>query len=220
MRWVALCLMVTVATPAASETFDIGGRTVTLELPAEYCPLDRSHPMDQTIFAYTEDVNTEARYLIHAAPCWNLEAWHDGRAQALGRYLSVVTPLVDGKPQTLDGLTRSRFLREVKQTLPATDIDEIEADLKRMYEGKADITVGDLQMLGVIEEDENALYIALVATAVSVEGEIVAPTVWAVTSLNSAIVFVYLTSDMAPGIHAQLAGELAPYIAELVRLNP
>jgi hypothetical protein len=219
MRLIVLCLVLAIASPVSAETFDIAGRTVAIELPTGFCPLDRDHPMDREIFAVTEDVNTTARYLFHAAPCQSLEDWHEGRALAVDRYMNAVTPLFEGEPKGLGGMTRSRFLWEMKQTLPTLDLDEVQAEVDEMYSGK-DIAVGGIQMLGVIAEDENALYVALASTVETAQGENVVATLWATTALNSAIVFVYLTTDMAPGIHETLAAELAPYMAELVRQNP
>lgn len=220
MRWcMGFFFLLAVASPAAAETFDLAGRVVTIELPAGYCALNRAHPMDREIFAVTEDVNLAAQYLFHAVPCENLEAWHEGRSSGLDRYMNAVTPLLDGAPQTIGSLTRSRFLWQMKQSLPTLDLDEIQTEIDRMYDETA-MSIGGIQLLGVVAEDDNALYVALAATVESDVGETVAASLWATTALNSVIVFVYLTSDMSPGIHETLADEIAPYMAELVRLNP
>ena len=217
--WMGVCFLLALASPAAAETLELSGRAVTIELPAGYCALDRAHPMDREIFAVTEDVNLTAQYLFHAVSCENLEAWHEGRSSGLDRYMNAVTPLLDGAPQTIGGLTRSRFLWQMKQSLPALDLEEIQTDIDRMYD-ETDMSIGGIQLLGVVAEDENALYVALAATVETDVGETVAASLWATTALNSVIVFVYLTSDMSPGIHETLADEIAPYMAELVRLNP
>ena len=105
--WMGVCFLLALASPAAAETLELSGRAVTIELPAGYCALDRAHPMDREIFAVTEDVNLTAQYLFHAVPCENLEAWHEGRSSGLDRYMNAVTPLLDGAPQTIGGLTHT-----------------------------------------------------------------------------------------------------------------
>ena len=116
-------------------------------------------------------------------------------------------------------MTRSEFLHEMKRALPQTDLTSVQAEMERMYEDQAIAPTG-LQVLGVIGEDQNAFYVALAATFETDLGDGVGATVWAITLLNSVPVFVYLADEMAPGVHEQLAAELAPYIAELVRRNP
>lgn len=219
MRCFAFCLALAVALPAAAETFDLADHAVTIEPPAGYCLLDRDHPIDQYIFNVTEDVDTNGRYLLQAAPCESLDEWRNGFTPSLHRYMNAVTPLFDGAVKPTGTMSRREFLREMKLSLPQTDLANVQAELERVYEDQAIAPTG-LAVLGIVGEDRNALYVALAATFESDLGKGSRATVWAITLLNSVPVLVYLTDDMVPGVHNALTAELAPYMAELVRLNP
>lgn len=219
MRWIALCLMFAAASPAAAETFELAGHAVTIEPPAGFCRLDRDHPVDQYIFSVTEDVDSNGSYLLQAAPCDSLDDWRNGFSPSLHRYMNAVTPLFDGAASSAGNMARSEFLSEMKRALPQADLAKVQAELERIYEGEAIAPTG-LAVLGVVGEDRNALYVALAATFENDLGAGARATVWAITLLNSIPVYVYLTDDLTSGVHDELAAELAPYMAELVRLNP
>jgi hypothetical protein len=220
MRLVALLFLIFGCSPVAlAEDYELAGKPVAIDVPGGFCALDRAQAMDRQLFAATEDVNTTAKYLLHAGPCDSLSEWRAGKSPYLPLYLSAVTPLFDGEIRSIGSLSRRDFLAGMKRALPAMNMADIQESVNEMYQG-SDLAIEESALLGVVAEDENALYVALVGTVDSPNGEVTSAIIWATTVLNSIPVFVYLTDALTPGVYEALTRRLQPYLAELVRRNP
>jgi len=220
MSLAALLLAATVSTVRANEV-EIAGETVYLPPPDGFCLMDRSNAMDATIIDRVEHAQVgQSQILLHYADCDELEDWHAGKIITYMHYGNIASPYIDGRVRTIRGATRAEVLAKLKEAMPAFDEPALADALAAMDERISDVAIQRAQFLGLVGDDENAIYSAMVTTLESEGQQLTMAGVWGSTFLRSIVINVYRYQPMAPGAIEELLTELRPYLAELVRRNP
>lgn len=209
------------ALPAGAETVDLYGRQVELFLPEGYCLLDSAQPNEQALIDYMTQLNQGSSHLIaYFAPCNELTAFRVGAQDSMTEYGLLFAPLVNGAFQPA-AQGRAATLAELAAAIPQVDeamLREIEQQSQASQSG---LQLSGMQFLGLLAQDENALYAGLLMnvgdgqSSIAVAG-VVAMTVLADVTLTANLYRPYRSNaDIVA-----LASELTPYMAGLTAANP
>jgi hypothetical protein len=150
------------ATAAGAETMTLGGRTVVLEPPVEYCALDPARPEEADIIAFSEKMQQPRNHVImQLADCDELADFRAGKRQSFGRYGQFFVPISDGAVMIPTGYSRASMLTEAANEFPKLDsgavVDEVANKLRR----NADGNVSSMHFLGVLKQDDAGLYLGI-----------------------------------------------------------
>jgi hypothetical protein len=213
---VATAVLLALATTASADDISVGGRTLSIMPPEGYCALDRSNPADARVMDTVEKAQAgRNQVLMHFVPCTELEDWHAGRIAVYSVYGNVAVQLNNGTP-TATRMSRTDFIDGMQAHMPTLDMKDIESEVNSKIEG---MQLSGSQMLGVIDKDSNALYVAL-AMEVSANGENLAKSaVTTFTLLGPFVANTNMATAAMPGAYDRLLAIQKTYLANLVQQN-
>lgn len=219
MRFLVLTLatFLSLVSMGRAEEIRVAGKTLSIVPPEGYCALDRDNPADAFVMDAVEKAQAgHGLVLMHFVLCTELDDWHAGRAPGYSHYGNASVQLQDGTPHTFR-VSLPDFIAEMQKHMPTIDTAEIEQEINGKVE---DVELSGSQVLGVIDKDSNALYLALVSTIEAGGQRTLLAGVTSFTLLGSFIANTNLTAPAEPGAHDRLLAIQKAYLAELVRQNP
>ena len=149
-------------TPPAEITAALGDARLHLPLPAGYCAIDRGLPEEAALFdGQAQLLQPENELLGIAVACDELTAFRNQKI-AFGHYLEFMATQPGGKPIHRTDAERSAFLAELASSMQTLDSATME-HLANARTQQVGITTS-VQRTGLIAQDENAAYLASVAT--------------------------------------------------------
>ncbi len=142
----------------------ISGTTITLVVPAAFCPLDPSNPSDANMLKVVRQAQAGKNYVVtQFANCAQLQAWRSGQRKVLDDLGGATTP-IQYAGQVLP-YTRAQLVTLLAQTYRrqggallkgATD------DVNRNIGSAAkNMKINETKFLGVLAEDKDAVYVGL-----------------------------------------------------------
>ncbi|MGB0747226.1 MAG: hypothetical protein ACPGO3_00635 [Magnetospiraceae bacterium] len=183
---------------ADSVSVTIANRTLTLEVPAGACALDKNKTTDVPMITFMETSNQNLnRVLLVFAECGELADWRTGKLLYLNHYGYMATP-VALMNQSLN-ITQLQVNNELRPHFSPTSAAMTEA----MAEGKSrannalddlantNAQVNETKILGVLEEDINGIYVGAVV-GLNVDGEAKKNLgVFSTTLIKDKLVYIY-----------------------------
>ncbi len=190
-------LLVALPVPGISETVLIGKDRLFIGIPDGYCPLVKSNPSDRRLIRFLEEGNRNMNLvLITFADCKQLVAWRKGTKANLDDYGYVLAPvnLANRKLQ----MSVRDFVAEMRKVLNKQfmdthmeqALDNIESVVKKNF---PTAELNQTRNLGVIAEDEKALYLGILQNVTAENGETKNMLgMWGVTLVSGKAVNLYL----------------------------
>jgi len=166
---------------ATAKEVQIGGVPIVLTAPAGYCELKDSESVDRELLEYLSESNRGQNSVLGAyADCSQLNLLRRGETGFLNDFALYMSPTI-----AEDVMAAPRHLAQLCETMRA-DGTGSDAELalrvnKRLKDVVEGIKVGELQSLGVVDEDSVGCYSAQVSKY-SVEGLGDAPTLLAISA--------------------------------------
>lgn len=207
-----LCLLALVALitrPAGAATIALGDADITFSPPPGYCLFDRSEPLDAEFVDVMEQaLGTDTRVLAAFAECTQLSVWRKGLVSYLQDYGFLTTQRTDEAHRMPE--PRRAVVATLARALARADI-EAEADrVRQRSEGVTAARLGQMERLGVLHADADAVYFGLVAAVATAEGRVHdALEIGAMTLIKGRIVsyLLYGAFAGAPSVEAMLAAQ-------------
>jgi hypothetical protein len=161
------------AAPAAAQTSQsaaLPGPGVELPIPAGHCPLNAGNPADRDIIRMTEQINQDRNEVLGMfADCGELSALR-AEGRPLDNYGGFLAPLSAGTEAL--AMPRANFLAAIAKVFREQDpFAAIEGEMRQRVE-QADLSleVEDMVGLGLIFEDDAAVYTGVVQKVVLEDG--------------------------------------------------
>jgi hypothetical protein len=223
MRIVASTIVILLAlcTTGAAEEIRAGGKTLSIDPPAGLCAYDRSNPSDALVMRRVEDQQTGMNAVpLQFGACDELADWRAGRIPVLSRYGQVMLPLTyPGAPGPIP-FSRRQYIEAVAPQIPKVNAARMEELKVQMNAKTPDVQLSGLQNLGILDQDENGLYIGMLGVLDADGRRIPMAGVAATTLLDSIPVSVNLYAQIGEGVFDKLLAAQKAYLAGLILRNP
>ena len=198
---ITLCLLCAVA---AAKQAKLGAVALNLPVPAGYCELTEDQPSDAAMINAIGTMLEKGgnRLLVISAECRQLEDWRAGRRPLLANYAQY---------QTRKELENSRLPASPAEVIKATCAQmraqgerfaaNITPDVqKRFDEVMKTVKINETKFLGVLSEDSNVCYAALMQRIRAETGtDIAQAVVFATTLVKGKLVYNYLFAPYVSG---------------------
>jgi hypothetical protein len=195
---VALVILSGLAIVGASVAKDarIGSANLTLPPPVGFCELTDQQSSDAKVLKVLRGVSSTNEILVMSADCSQLEAFRAGKQRLLDDFAQYQTP-VSSKDSSIPRAERSKRIAETCAELRAEGeklTAGLAADVNTRLETVAKaIKINENRFLGVLAEDDNTCYFALLQKLQTEAGtEKTQAVISAVTVLEGKYVFYYL----------------------------
>lgn len=210
---------------AAESTVEIGGRTVRIWAPEGYCPLNPDDASESRILDLVNRALAGTELLLYSASCQELADWHGGKIDSLDHVVNiqVATELKSIDIPDHQRLAVIKQLCGVMRQQASADVDWISKDInQRIAEANDVIKINELKFLGVIGEDDNGCYAAMIQKIATEAGTVKAITnVIASTVLAGRVVYVYhLGPSTGAEVLQQLSNTISGHVKALTAGNP
>jgi hypothetical protein len=191
LTFAALALVAAAPAAMAAET-KIGDVSVNLPPPGGFCELSASNSSDQRMISTLTDLLGKSgnKLLAMSADCGQLADWRTAKRQLLDDFAQYQTPIAGiDKPVTESVAQTCSVLRAQGEKILANQMPDIKARVENTLK---QIKMNETNFLGVLGEDHDACYAALIQKIGTEAGtEKTQVTMFAVTILKNRSVFVY-----------------------------
>jgi hypothetical protein len=146
---------------ARADQLVLAGQTVAVEAPPGYCAFDRNRPEEAARIEAQEKAHAGLNRLVLAfVDCQDLARNRQSGDYDFASYGVILVPLQSGEVRKATGVTRREFVQKAAQQFPGFDPgDAIETAKKRLNDAGA--AVNGVRMLGVLAQDDTALYFGI-----------------------------------------------------------
>ncbi|NNE83811.1 MAG: hypothetical protein HKN28_07555 [Alphaproteobacteria bacterium] len=150
---------------AGSAEIILGGQSAHVELPDGYCVMTEFEPSDARLIGFLRVANQGTNTVrLTFANCSQLVRWRKGELQTLDDYGYVSTP--DQFETTPVNMELPAFIELISKSLNSGGMKDFERGIEegtdRVNERIPEIKINETQNLGVIFEDDKALYVGIV----------------------------------------------------------
>src|SRR3990170_4124757 len=209
----------------SAEEAVIGAATIVIPVPDRQCKLDRSQPSDEKLYqAITALLAGRNRLLAAFADCTQLKDWRAGRRPLLDDFVQVQTPL-SGEAKDVPGVATD-VTKEICASTRAQG-EKIVAGLEKDVAARIESVLknakqNELRFLGVVAEEPNACYAAMLQKISTQAGtEKTQLVVFSTSVVKGKIVYHYrfgLYRDA--GSMTRLLEEEKKHVAAFLAANP
>jgi hypothetical protein len=217
-----LCLL---CGAAAAKQAKLGNVPLNLPPPAGYCELNEAQAKDTAMLTTVGTMLDKSgnRLLAMSAECRQLEDWRSARRPRLANYAQYQTLKawedisLPATPQQIIKTTCVE-LRAQGDSMVTKMTPDVQ---KRFDEVMKTVKVNEMKFLGVLAEDPNACYAALLQRLRLQDGtDIVQAIVFATTIVKNKLVYAYLFAPYTGGqVVTDLLKQLKPNVAALEAAN-
>lgn len=158
----AAALLALRAGPVAADEVLFDGRTFDLPVPAQHCPLSRTHAVEKQYYARQERMQPKSNtLLLFNAHCDEIGQARSGRnLDRFSMWLAIrVSPESNRVP---DGYSLTSVLDELESAMPRVNTREIADGIKKRAKAISQLDM-DIKSVGLIGRDDNAIYIGLLS---------------------------------------------------------
>lgn len=216
-RFLALAAFALFPSIAAAAPVSVEGRTFEFPGGLGYCDLDASQPGEKYLIDQQTQIQAGQNIIIgYQGACNELIALRVGANQYLQEYMIAMVPMQNGAFTPMTG-DRASFLQQMAASLPAVD----PAVVEQLKAEGAGVKVSGAQLIGVLGQDDNAIYYGLLLEVSDGTTSLTAAAVVAITligdvpvSLNFYRPYKGLADIDALSMEASIAA------ANLVAANP
>jgi hypothetical protein len=143
---------------------------VALPLPQGHCPMSEQQPAEREIIELTRQINQGRNFVMAMfADCGELESLR-GEGRALDNYGGYLAPISAGTEPL--AMPRGQFLAAIAKAFAQQDpVAAIEDEMRERVE-RADLAleVGEMAGLGLIHQDDTAVYTGVIQSLVMEDG--------------------------------------------------
>lgn len=216
----AVALLLAFAGPLAAADVSVGGKTLSILPPDGSCAYDRSNEFDAAVMKRVEDAQAGMNQVVlQFGLCDEFPRWRMGGI-LFSRFGQIMLPLdYPGAPQPLP-LSRQKYLDIMAPQIPQLKPDDVKKIESQLNNKMNDARITGAQLLGVLDRDDNALYVGFVGALTVAGKQFPIAGVGAVTMLGSVPATLNLYSPIGEGAFDKLIDAQKVYIAEMIRLNP
>jgi hypothetical protein len=223
---VALLLASLLSLPCLAKDAKVGQTSITLTAPPGQCELDPGQPSDARILQITESTlaGVGNRLLGFYADCKQLNDWRTGKRALLEDFAQYQTAiaLVDAPAPAVAAEAIKQLCSQQREASEKA-VSGLATDMKaRVEEAVRGVQLNQVRSLGVVAEDANACYAALVQRLKAETGkDVTIMALFATTFVQGKLVFYYLYSPYrsAQTVTALLAKQKLN-VAALLAANP
>ena len=175
MLGAAVVIAVRVAGPASAETVALGEKEIAYDVPAGWCQLNATNETDATLLRAAQELQgVRNQVLALFGDCGELEGARRGQAILhYGLLLGVRDPAT-GKPFIIPNLARSEVITQLAGAFSKRLASDMFAEMDKQLSSVGDKHGVKLQLkepqIGVLDRDDNALYLAF-ASNILVNGQ-------------------------------------------------
>ena len=212
-------LTMTAYAVAVPTTVRVGDAAVQMEPDSDQCPLDeKAGEADRITVTQQRQVNQDLNEVLAIfVPCSELGAFRAG--EPLRRYGILLTPYLEGRIQTLPGMSRSEFLEVMNsQWEKGASVNEEEAR-ERISQATPGTRLADSRQLGVLHRDDSAVYTGLFTRFVSGGTTYTMAAVMAHTMVNGYVLQYTLYENGDEAAILSLLRDIQPVMQDLVTRN-
>jgi hypothetical protein len=202
----------------SAASYEVAGRSVAVELPSDYCAIDKGIRAERELHEVIQQINAGMnRVLVVFVECQELRSWRRGEIDALTRYGQVLTP---ARETVFGDLDLSTFLGELRKVMDQAFAAGLQDGRSRALAVVPDLEVGEVRSLGVLAQDETAIYAGMAELLERGGGRLVMAGVVSMTLVNQVAVSVnlYRPYDDPASVETLLA-EQKRLMEELLRRN-
>lgn len=161
-----------VATAARALTVPVGESAIAFDPGAGFCALDRTaHDIDRTLLEAQEQLHRQNALLAMVLRCDRLVGLRDGTESTLGTYGILLAPYDEDGGLTPTSGARPALLEELAAYLgaePDEMAERVAAGVEHVREALADVgtdlTLSETRSLGLLDRDDNALYLGVLSS--------------------------------------------------------
>ena len=201
-----------------AETFTVAGRSLSVDLPAGYCALDRSDPVENQMFDVMERIQAGTnRVLLVFYDCEELASMRLGETDTFDRYGQVLTPSGE---QAYPGIDRHIYFGELRKVFDQAFAIGAQKGQENVARVLPEMEIGEARSLGIVYEDDAALYAGMAEKISFGGGEFTVAAIIAMTMIKDVPISVNLYRPYAgDDSFGQLLMEQQPYLRSLVGQN-
>lgn len=210
---------------AAADTAEvvIGGRSAQVELPNGYCAMSELKPSDARLIGFLRTANKGTNTVrLTFADCSQLQLWRTGELETLDDYGYISTP--DKLENTPVNMKLPAFVELMSKSLNGAGMKDFERGVEegtdRAKEQLPQIEFNELQNLGIIFEDNRAVYLGIIQKLRTEGGaEKVVLGSAANTMLNNRVAHIYLYTTFSDDALATLLGNARTLVDRTIAAN-
>jgi hypothetical protein len=217
---VAITILLAFATPAGADDISVGGKILSIAPPQGSCAYDRSNDADAAVMKRVEDAQAGRNSVVlQFGLCDEFVRWRANEI-VFTQFGQIMLPLTyTGAPCPLP-MSRQAYLDQVAPKIPQIDANTVQKVEDELNSKVDDAQISDFQILGILDRDENALYVGFVGV-LEIDGKrFPSAGVGAITMLGSVPAIVNLDGPAGEGVFDKLLDAQKAYVAELIRKNP
>jgi hypothetical protein len=150
---------------ARATVFDLPDGQLHFTPPDGFCSLEPDqYEADARLFNLQADVlQSSNRLVAYVVDCEALAAWRNDPSLGTGDYGLFMLPLSNGALRRFDQLSRGAFLDEMARVYGAVGTGDIRAAIgETARKVLDDLNIGEIRSLGVLDRDDDAIYVGLV----------------------------------------------------------
>jgi len=213
-------VIVALASAARADTFTLGGRTVVLEPPQGFCALDAKRPKEAEVIALNETMRQPRNHVVlQLADCDELAGFRKGERQGFERYGQYFTPVSDAAMTLAAGYTRAAYLAAAAEELPKPDSAMLADEVAKKFRA-SNSDIAGARSLGVIDQDEAAVYLGIAFGTMTVGKKTVAASAMGVvgltlvngTSISLGLYQVNVGADSVPDLLSSVREQMAALV--------
>ena len=215
----ALALSLSGAQSLRADTFTVADRSLSVDLPAGYCALDRSDPVENQMFEVMERIQAGTnRVLLVFYDCEELASLRRGESDTFDRYGQVLTPSGE---QAYPGISRQIYFGELRKVFDQAFAIGAQRGQENVARVLPDMAIGEARSLGIVYEDDAALYAGMAEKISFGGGEFTVAVIIAMTMIKDVPISVNLYQPYAgdDDSFGQLLMEQLPYLRSIVGQN-
>jgi|GEM_PF-5826648 hypothetical protein len=147
--------------------FDLPEGQLHFTPPDGFCSLEPDqYESDARLFDLQAEVLRSSNCLVaYVVDCETLAAWRDDPSLGTGDYGLFMLPLSNGELRRFDQLSRAAFLDEMERVYGGIGTGDIRAAIgERARQVLDDLNIGEIRSLGVLDRDDDAIYVGLVGS--------------------------------------------------------
>ena len=201
----------------------IGGQPAVVELPDGYCAMSEIEPSDARLIGFLRNANAGTNTVrLVFAECLQLQRWRRGEQETLDDYGYLSTP--DQYENTPVNMPLPDFVALMSKSLNGAGMKDFERGIEmgedRVRKHMPDIEVNGSQNLGVIFEDDRAVYVGIVQKLRTEGGseKVVLGSVMN-TMLKNRVTHMYLYTEFGDDALATLLGNSRTLVDRTVAAN-
>jgi len=165
-----------------ADELQFAGRDLVVAPPPGFCALDPMRPQEGQMLEQQQKLQQQGSKLaLMFLACADLEQLRSGSSINPQRYGTVIVLAQQGQVRAIGEMTRAQFIAAVAKPYP-----QVGLDLPRRLDeiARSDVNAFDAKVLGVLKQDDNAVYLGVAIRGLRFDGAAVPAGIVGVTAVT------------------------------------